>query len=55
MKFKIVTAWQYTKKNFVFPKNIIFFGLVLLLILGFSTAVNFTPLAQPATAQVAAI
>jgi PAN domain len=51
MKFKMVTAWQYAKKNFVFPKNIIFLGLVLLLILGFSTAVNFTPLAQPATAQ----
>ncbi|WP_375499255.1 PAN domain-containing protein [uncultured Nostoc sp.] len=52
MKFKMVTAWQYAKKNFVFPRNIIFFGLVLLLILGFSTIVNFTPLAQPATAQV---
>lgn len=51
MKFKMVTAWQYAKKNFVFPRNIIFFGLVLLLILGFSTIVNFTPLAQPAIAQ----
>ncbi|MCC5625666.1 PAN domain-containing protein [Nostoc sp. CHAB 5715] len=51
MKLKIVAAWQYAKKNFVFPRNIIFFGLALLLILGFSTIVNFTPLAQPATAQ----
>ncbi|WP_229549905.1 PAN domain-containing protein [Nostoc sp. CHAB 5836] len=53
MKLKMVAAWEYAKKNFVFPKNIIFFGLALLLILGFSTAVNFTSLAQPATAQVA--
>jgi hypothetical protein len=53
MKLKMLAAWQYAKKNFVFPKNIIFFGLALLLILGFSTIVNFTPLAQPATAQVA--
>lgn len=52
MKLKMVAAWQYAKKNFVFPKNIIFFGLVLLLILGFSTAVNLIPLAQPAIAQV---
>ncbi|MCC5626730.1 PAN domain-containing protein [Nostoc sphaeroides] len=52
MKLTIVAAWQYAKKNFVFPKNIIFFGLALLLILGFSTAVNFTPLAQPAIAQL---
>ncbi|MHC5671840.1 PAN domain-containing protein [Nostoc sp.] len=51
MKLKMVAAWQYAKKIFVFPKNIIFFGLALLLILGFSTIVNFTPLAQPATAQ----
>ena len=51
MKLKLVAAWQYAKKNFVFPRNIIFFGLALLLILGFSTIVNFTPLAQPATAQ----
>ncbi|MEH2433092.1 MAG: PAN domain-containing protein [Nostoc sp.] len=55
MKFKMVTAWQYAKKNFVFPRNIIFFGLALFLILGFSTAVNLIPLAQPATAQVAPI
>ncbi|MEH1844732.1 MAG: PAN domain-containing protein [Nostoc sp.] len=53
MKLKMVAAWQYAKKNFVFPRNIIFFGLALLLIFGFSTIVNFTPLAQPATAQVA--
>ena len=52
MKFKMVTAWRYAKKNFVFSRNIIFFGLVLLLILGFSTAVNLIPLAQPAIAQV---
>ena len=52
MKLKMVAAWQYAKKNFVFPRNIIFFGLALLLILGFSTIVNFTPLAQPATAQI---
>ncbi|MEH1919118.1 PAN domain-containing protein [Nostoc sp.] len=55
MKFRMVAAWQYAKKNFVFPKNIIFFGLALLLILGFSTIINFTPLAQPATAQTAQI
>ncbi|MEH2143509.1 PAN domain-containing protein [Nostoc sp.] len=53
MKLKMVTAWQYAKKIFVFPRSIIFFGLALLLILGFSTAVNFIPLAQPATDQVA--
>ncbi|MBN3872697.1 PAN domain-containing protein [Nostoc sp. JL33] len=53
MKFKMVAAWQYAKKNFVLPKNIIFFGLALLLILGFSTAVNLIPLAQPAIAQEA--
>ncbi|MEH2392713.1 MAG: PAN domain-containing protein [Nostoc sp.] len=52
MKLKMVTAWQYVNKNFVFSKNIIFLGLALLLILGFSTVVNFIPLAQPATAQV---
>ncbi|MEH2297825.1 MAG: PAN/Apple domain-containing protein [Nostoc sp.] len=51
MKLKMVAAWQYAKKNFVFPRNIIFFGLALLLIFGFSTIVNFTPLAQPAVAQ----
>ncbi|MBN3895002.1 MAG: PAN domain-containing protein [Nostoc sp. NOS(2021)] len=55
MKLKMVATWQYAKKNFVFPRNIIFFGLALLLILGFSTIVNFTPLAQPAVAQVAPI
>lgn len=53
MKLKMVAAWQYAKKNFVFPRNIIFFGLALLLIFGFSTIVNFTPLAQPAIAQEA--
>ncbi len=55
MKLKMVAAWQYAKKIFVFPKNIIFFGLALLLILGFSTTVNFTPLAQPAIAQTSPI
>ncbi|MEH2334481.1 PAN domain-containing protein [Nostoc sp.] len=55
MKLKIVAAWQYAKKIFVFPRSIIFFGLALLLILGFSTSLNFIPLAQPATAQVAPI
>ena len=52
MKLKMVAAWQYAKKNFIFPRNIIFFGLALLLIFGFSTIVNFTPLAQPAIAQL---
>ncbi|MEH2064334.1 MAG: PAN domain-containing protein [Nostoc sp.] len=51
MKVKMIAAWHIAKKIFVFPKNILFFGLVLLLILGFSTIVNFTPLAQPAVAQ----
>ncbi|MEH1935853.1 MAG: PAN domain-containing protein [Nostoc sp.] len=55
MKSKMVAAWQYAKRIFVSPRNIIFFGLALLLILGFSMTVNLIPLAQPATAQVPAL
>lgn len=50
MKLKLVVALQQFKK--LFRKNIlIFLVLLLLLVLGSSVIVNFTPLAQKATAQ----
>lgn len=51
MKLKLFPVWHHLRT--IFPKNLLrFFVVTLLLILGATAIIeNFTPLAQPATAQ----